>query len=223
MKIAFPPVNIIHSLGEILSKNGIKQLRIAETENYAHVTYFFNGGKETKFVGEEHVLVPSPQVASYDLKPEMSAGEITKKVIAAIKEDIYGFILINFANSDMVGHTGNLEATVKAIEFLDKCMTKLTKAVLSQNGALIYTADHGNSEIMFNMQSGQIDKEHTTNPVPFIIVGKDYSGRNFGWPSAAGNDLSLIQPQGILSDVAPTILKILGLKKPKEMNGSSLI
>ncbi|MEA3398265.1 MAG: alkaline phosphatase family protein, partial [Patescibacteria group bacterium] len=220
---AFPPKKIVNCLGEVLAKKNLKQLRIAETEKYAHVTYFFNGGSEKKFNGEEHVLVSSLNVSSYDLKPEMSAQEITKKVVYAVKNNIYDFILINFANPDMVGHTGNLSAAIKAIEFIDKCVARLTKIVLNQNGVILYTADHGNAEIMLNMQTGQIDKEHTINPVPFIIVGKEYTGRNFGWQNVVNSDLSLIQPQGIISDIAPTILKILGIEKPDEMSGNSLI
>ncbi|OGF26151.1 phosphoglycerate mutase (2,3-diphosphoglycerate-independent) [Candidatus Falkowbacteria bacterium RIFOXYB2_FULL_47_14] len=223
IETAFPVEKIDNSLGEVLSKAGLKQLRIAETEKYAHVTYFFNGGREEKSPGEDHILVPSPQVSNYDLKPEMSAPEVTKKILEMVNDDIYDFILVNFANADMVGHTGNIPAAKKAIETLDDCVDKLVKSVLAKGGAILITADHGNADVMFNMQTGQIDKEHTANPVPFIIVGREFAGRNFGWQNVVGSDLSLIQPQGILSDIAPTILKIMGIEKPPEMTGMSLI
>lgn len=223
VKVAFPPEIIKNALGEIISRAGLKQLRISETEKYAHVTYFFNGGRENKSPGEEHVMVPSPRVSSYDLKPEMSAPELTKKIIAAVASNEYDFILVNYPNADMVGHTGNIKAAVKGIEALDDCVEKLVKSILNKEGVVLFVADHGNADVMFNLQTGQIDKEHTTNPVPFIIVGKDYAGRSFGWQNVVGSDLSLIQPQGILSDVAPTILKIMGLKKPLEMTGQSLV
>jgi 2,3-bisphosphoglycerate-independent phosphoglycerate mutase len=223
VEIVFPPEEIKNTLGEVLSTAGLKQLRIAETEKYAHVTYFFNGGREEKSAGEDHILIPSPAVQTYDLKPEMSALEITKKLLEVIKDDKYDFILVNFANADMVGHSGNMDASIKAVETIDKCLDKIVKSVLAKDGLMIITADHGNAEIMFNMQTGQIDKEHSSNPVPFIIVSKEYVGKTFGWQNAPTADLSLVQPQGILSDVAPTVLKIFGLKKPKEMLGVSLI
>src|SRR3989339_80311 len=223
VEIAFPVEETGNSLGEVLSRAGLKQLRIAETEKYAHVTYFFNGGREEKSPGEDHILIPSPQVSNYDLKPEMSALEVTKRLLEAINDDVYDFILVNYANADMVGHTGNIPAAVKAVEVLDACLDKLTRSVLAKDGAVLITADHGNADVMFNMQTGQIDKEHTANPVPFIIVGKQFAGRNFGWQNVVGSDLSLIQPQGILSDVAPTVLKIMGIEKPPEMTGMSLI
>jgi len=223
VEVAFPPEIIRDTLGEVISRAGLKQLRIAETEKYAHVTYFFNGGAESKSPGEEHLLIPSPSVASYDLKPEMSALEVTEKLIKAVDEDKYDFVLVNFANPDMVGHTGNIKATIKAVEILDKCISRVVKAVLSKNGVVFITADHGNAEIVFNMQTGMIDKEHSSNPVPFIIVGKPYEGKNLLGKDAPGGDLSLLQPQGILSDVAATILKVMNIKKPSEMTGRSLI
>ncbi|MFH1744809.1 MAG: 2,3-bisphosphoglycerate-independent phosphoglycerate mutase [bacterium] len=223
VKVAFPSEKTDNSLGEIFSTAGLQQLRISETEKYAHVTYFFNGGHEEKSSGEDHCLVPSPQVSSYDQKPEMSSGELTKKVLEAIESDKYDFILINYPNADMVGHTGNMEATVKAIEILDKCVERITSACLAKNGMTIITADHGNADVMINMQTGQIDKKHSSDPVPFVIVSNEYQGQNFGWPNVVDSDLSMIKSQGILADVAPTILKIMGLKKPDEMKGISLI
>ncbi|MBU4217021.1 2,3-bisphosphoglycerate-independent phosphoglycerate mutase [Patescibacteria group bacterium] len=223
VSVVFESDEIKNTLGDVVADGGLTQLRIAETEKYAHVTYFFNGGRETKAPGEEHALVPSPQVSSYDAKPEMSAAEITEKLLSEIESDKHNMIIVNYANADMVGHTGNIAAAIKGVEFLDKCVARVAKAILSKNGVLMITADHGNAEVMFNMQTGQIDKEHTSNPVPFIVVGNEYRGKSFGWKNVAGSDLSLIQPQGILSDIAPTILKVLGLKKPKEMTGMSLM
>lgn len=223
MEVVFTSEVIKNTLGEVLSQAGLKQLRIAETEKYAHVTYFFNGGQEKKSEGEDQVLVPSPGVSSYDEKPEMSALEITDKVIEAVEQNIYDFILINFANADMVGHTGNLQATIKAVETVDKCVGRIVKSVLSQSGILMITADHGNAEGLFNMQTGMIDKEHSANPVPLLIISKDFEGKSLSLRDAPGGDLSLVKPQGMLSDVAPTILKIMGIAKPPEMTGRSLI
>ncbi|MBI4812445.1 2,3-bisphosphoglycerate-independent phosphoglycerate mutase [Candidatus Falkowbacteria bacterium] len=223
VEIAFPPEEIKNTLGEVISKAGLKQLRIAETEKYAHVTYFFNGGREAKSKGEDHELVPSPRVDSYDLKPEMSALELTDRLIKEITKDKYDFILVNYANPDMVGHTGNMQAVIRAVETVDKCLEKVVRSVLDKDGCVIITADHGNAEDVFNMQTGAIDKEHSSNPVPFIVIGKQFEGRRLSSFDAPGGDLSLVQPQGILSDVAPTILKIMELEAPPEMNGRSLI
>lgn len=223
VEIVFPPEVLKNTLGEVLSRAGLKQLRIAETEKYAHVTYFFNGGRENESDGEDRLLVSSPAVSSYDLKPEMSALEITDKVLKAIEQASYDFILINFANADMVGHSGNLPATIKAVETVDKCVGKIVKAILGQGGLSFITADHGNAEGLFNMQTGMIDKEHSANPVPFLIIGQEYEGKSLSLLEAPGGDLSLIQPRGLLSDVAPTILKVLSLDKPPEMTGRSLI
>lgn len=222
VEIVFKTEEISNSLGEVISRAGLKQLRIAETEKYAHVTYFFNGGRETKSEGEVHELVPSPQVPSYDLKPEMSALELTDKIIKEVSNNKYNFVLVNFANADMVGHTGNIQASIKAVEVLDKCVGKIVKTVLGKKGVVMITADHGNAENVFNVQTGTIDKEHSTNPVPFMIIGEQFEGRNLG-SDVPGGDLSLVQPQGILSDIAPTILKIMNLEKPEEMTGRSLI
>ena len=221
--VVFPPEEIKNTLGHVLAQNNLKQLRIAETEKYAHVTYFFNGGAEEAEEGEDHILIPSPNVESYDLKPEMSADRITKKVVEMVHKNIYDFILINYANSDMVGHTGNLKAAIKAVSFLDTCVKRVVEGVLAQDGCVIITADHGNADIMFNMQTGQVDKEHTTNPVPFILVSREYQGKSFGWQNFSGEDLSVVAPQGILADVAPTILKLFNLQKPDIMTGQSLI
>ncbi len=224
VEIAFSSEVRQNALGSVISAAGLKQLRIAETEKYAHVTYFFNGDAEEKSPGEDHILIPSPQVSSYDQRPEMSANLITDAILKAINdEDKYDFILVNFANPDMIGHTGNLKSAIKAVEVVDKCLGKLYKSIVAKNGVLLVTADHGNAESMFNMQTGMIDKEHTTNPVPFIIAGNDFEGKTIGFQEAPGSDLSLLQPQGILSDVAPTILKIMGIVKPDEMTGRSLV
>ena len=223
IEVAFPSEILTNTLGEVISAAGLKQMRIAETEKYAHVTYFFNGGNEDKSQGEDHVLVPSPQVTSYDLKPEMSAPAVTNKLVEAIEKDKYDFIFVNFANADMVGHTGNIQAAIKAVEAVDKCLGRVVQITLAKDGVVLVIADHGNAEVMFNMQTGMIDKEHTCNPVPFIVVGKQFEGHSLNMQDAPGGDLSLVQPQGILSDIAPTILQIMGLTKPKEMTGRSLV
>ena len=223
VQVAFTEEPVKNTLGEVISRAGLKQLRIAETEKYAHVTYFFNGGREEKSEGEEHALVPSPRVDSYEMKPEMSADEVTKKIEESIEKDTYDFILVNYANADMVGHSGSLKATVKAVEMVDKCLKRLSKAVLKNNGVLLITADHGNAESMFNMQTGSIEKEHSSNPVPLIIVGKEFEGKTIGGADAIGGDLTLAKPGGILSDIAPTVLEIMGIEKPKEMTGRSLV
>jgi len=223
VEVAFPPEIISNSLGQVLSQQGLKQLRIAETEKYAHVTYFFNGGKEGDTSGEEKVVIPSPNVESYAEEPKMSAPQITAQLKKEISSGKHDFILVNYANGDMVGHTGDLKATITALEYLDKVLSELTRSVLVQDGVIIITADHGNAEEMFNMQTGAINKEHTTNPVPLIIVGKQFEGKTLSRADIAGSDLSVLQPRGILSDIAPTILKIMGIEKPVEMTGRALI
>jgi 2,3-bisphosphoglycerate-independent phosphoglycerate mutase len=223
VEVAFPQEEVVNTLGKVIADNGLKQLRIAETEKYAHVTYFFNGGKEEPYDKEERIVVPSPHTESYALEPKMSAPEVTARLIKEINKDIYDFILVNYANADMVSHTGDIDATIIALEYLDKALWEITNAVLSLNGVMLITADHGNAEELFNMQTGSIDKEHSTNPVPLIIIGKDYEGKNLGGQDVIGADLSLLNPSGILADMAPTVLKIMNLPKPKEMTGVALV
>jgi 2,3-bisphosphoglycerate-independent phosphoglycerate mutase len=205
----FPPQDLSDTFGELVSNAGMKQLRIAETEKYAHVTFFFNGGRETVFPGEERILVPSPKVATYDLQPEMSAPELTDKVVAAIGSGRFDVVVINYANTDMVGHTGLLPAAIKAVETVDACLGRLAAAVEAAGGTLVITADHGNAEMMRDPQTGEPHTAHTLNPVPFIVVNP---------PGAVAR-----VENGRLADVAPTLLDILGLAKPAAMTGHSLI
>ena len=207
VEVAFRKEEITNTFGEIISKNGLKQLRIAETEKYAHVTFFFNGGEEKQYEGEDRILVPSPKVETYDLKPEMSAIEVTEKVVEAIKEEKYDCIILNYANPDMVGHTGNIDAAVKALEVLDGCVKEVVDAVKSVGGTLLITADHGNSEQMVDYVTGEPYTAHTTNPVPLIVIGQ-------------GNKKV---KEGKLADLAPTMLEIMGIEKPAEMTGESLL
>lgn len=207
--IAYPPQDLNNTLGEVISKAGLKQLRIAETEKYAHVTFFFNGGVEETYPNEDRILIPSPKVATYDLKPEMSACEVTEEVINKLLAHKYDFILVNFANPDMVGHTGDIEATVKAIEWVDQCIGKIGKVLKELEGCLIITADHGNAEVMFEGETEKPWTAHTSNLVPFILVNDGQKGVTLS--------------QGSLQDVAPTVLELLNLEKPIEMTGNSLI
>ena len=207
VKIAFKPESLVNTFGEYISNNGLKQLRIAETEKYAHVTFFFNGGEEKEYEGEDRILVPSPKVETYDLKPEMSALEVTDKVVDAINSGKYDSIILNYANPDMVGHTGSLEAAVKAVETIDGCVARVVEAIEKQNGILIITADHGNAEQMVDYKTGEPQTAHTTNPVPLILVGLE----------------GIKLKEGKLADLAPTMLDIMGLEKPEEMTGESLI
>ncbi|MBT4849529.1 2,3-bisphosphoglycerate-independent phosphoglycerate mutase [Candidatus Parcubacteria bacterium] len=220
--VAFPPLQIEMPMARVLSEAGLKQLHIAETEKYAHVTYFFNGGKETIYEGEDRTLIPSPQVTSYDQKPAMSAREITAKITQFIKEGAYDFVVANYANPDMVGHSGNIQATIESIEILDQLIAEVVDTTLSYDGVVLITADHGNAESLYNMQTGEIEKDHTNSPVPLFIIGSEFAGKSV-LSGMTGTDLSHVTPVGVLADVAPTILKIMGIKKPPEMTGSSLV
>lgn len=223
IEVAFRSEKIEKPLAKIISDAELKQLRIAETEKYAHITYFFNGGQEEAFPGEERVMIPSPKVTNYDQKPEMAVKEVTKAVVKGILSNKYDFICINFANPDMVGHTGNLEGTIKAVESIDQSLGEIKDALLTQGGVMLVTADHGNAEELTNLQTGSIEKEHTTNPVPFIAVGQEWEGKNIGLAETIGSDLSLVPPQGLLADIAPTILKIMNLPIPEDMVGRPLV
>ena len=205
--IAYPENRPTNTLGEILEKNHLRQLRIAETEKYAHVTFFFNGGREVMFKGEDRILVQSPKVATYDLKPEMSAPEITENLIEKLRENIYDCIILNFANPDMVGHTGVIPAAIKAVETVDNCIGKILKEIKKLGGALLITADHGNCDMMLTKDNKPITS-HTTNKVPFILYGVENVK---------------LRSEGALCDIAPTILELLNIKQPKEMTGKSLI
>lgn len=221
--VVFPPEIISTCLAKVIADAGLRQMHIAETEKYAHVTFFLNGMAEDPFAGEDREIIPSPKVASYDKKPEMSAKAIADKVVKEIEAQKYDFIAMNFANPDMVAHTGALKETIRAHEVVDEQVGRIVEGALSKNGIVMLTADHGNSEELVNLQTGKIDKEHSTNPVPCLIIGAQYEGQADPQIEAVGGDLSLLQPVGTLSDVAPTVLKILGLKKPKEMTGVPLI
>nr|MBO2509428.1 2,3-bisphosphoglycerate-independent phosphoglycerate mutase [Gammaproteobacteria bacterium] len=205
---AFAPESLDNVLGEYLAKHGKTQLRIAETEKYAHVTFFFSGGREEPFAGEERILIPSPKVATYDLQPEMSAPEVTDRIVEAIEQQRYDVIVVNYANGDMVGHTGVFEAAVKAVECLDTCIGRITEALEKVGGEALITADHGNVEQMEDESTGQAHTAHTCKPVPFIYVGK--------------RPLK-VRDGGVLADVAPTMLYLLGMEKPAEMTGTSIL
>ena len=208
VEVAYRKEEIRNTFGEYISRRGLKQLRIAETEKYAHVTFFFNGGEEKQYEGEDRILVPSPKVETYDLKPEMSAYEVCDKAVEAIKSEKYDSIILNFANPDMVGHTGNTDAVVKALEAIDECVNRIVNAVNEVNGTLLITADHGNCEQMVDYKTGEPQTAHTTNPVPLAIVGLPTNKKI---------------REGCLADLAPTMLDIMGLEKPDEMTGESLI
>jgi 2,3-bisphosphoglycerate-independent phosphoglycerate mutase len=205
----FPPEDLRDTLGEVISRAGLTQLRIAETEKYAHVTFFFNGGREAVFLGEERILVPSPKVPTYDQQPEMSAPAVTDKIVEAIRAGRFDVIVVNYANTDMIGHTGLLDPAIKAVEAVDTCLGRLAAATEEAGGTLVITADHGNAEMMRDPETGEPHTAHTMNPVPFVVV-------NPPRPIAHLED-------GRLSDVAPTLLDILGLPKPAAMTGHSLI
>jgi 2,3-bisphosphoglycerate-independent phosphoglycerate mutase len=205
--LLFPPESLDHILGQEVAEAGLKQFRVAETEKYAHVTFFLNGGREEPFPGEDRVIVPSSKVATYDLKPEMSAPAVTEKLVEAIGAGKYSLIVANFANPDMVGHTGKLDAAIEAVDTIDTCLGKVTRAVEKAGGALLVTADHGNVEMMKDPVTGQPHTAHTTGPVPIVALG------------TGARSLS----DGSLCDVAPTLLALLGLPQPKAMTGHSLL
>ncbi len=207
--VAFAPINLANVLGKILGEAGLSQMRVAETEKYAHVTYFFNGGEETPFKGEERILVPSPKVKTYDLQPEMSAREVVRQALVALDAGAHDFYVVNFANGDMVGHTGILAAAIKAVETVDTVVGEIVNLVLKKGATLLLTSDHGNCEQMVDYETGQPHTYHTTNPVPFTLV------RN-------GTRNGKLRPSGRLCDVAPTILALLGMEKPREMEGNIL-
>ncbi|MBW1776518.1 MAG: 2,3-bisphosphoglycerate-independent phosphoglycerate mutase [Deltaproteobacteria bacterium] len=209
LPVAFPPVHLKNILGEVISHNGLRQLRIAETEKYAHVTYFFNGGEEKAFPLEDRCMIPSPrEVPTYDLKPEMSAFEVTREVLARLRSKDYALIVLNFANMDMVGHTGNLSAAIAACQAVDRCVGEIVPEVLSRKGIALITADHGNAELMAD-DHGHIHTAHTTNPVPFILVDDTRK--------------KVRLKEGILADIAPTLLHLTGIEKPEEMTGNLLL
>ncbi len=223
VKIVFPKESVRTSLSKVLSEKGRRQLHIAETEKYAHVTFFFSGGVEEPYEGEDRIVIPSPKVASYAETPAMSARKVTDALIKEILKEKHDFIILNYANPDMVGHTGEIKETVQAIETIDKYLGEVVDLILSKNGLALIVADHGNAEELVNLQTGERDKEHSTNPVPFIVVGNEFEGKIIEDVQLVGNDLSLVQPIGLLSDVAPTILKILGIDAPEDMSGKSLV
>jgi 2,3-bisphosphoglycerate-independent phosphoglycerate mutase len=203
----FAPFSVPNTFGEYVSQLGFNQLRIAETEKYPHVTFFFNGGEETVFKGEDRIMVPSPKVATYDLQPEMSAPEVTDKLVEAILSKHYQAIICNYANGDMVGHTGNLQAAIQAVETLDTCVGRVVAAAQATGAEVIITADHGNAEMMFDPKANQAHTQHTTNLVPFIYIGRP----------------ATLSKTGALSDIAPTLLQMMGIVQPKEMTGKSLV
>ena len=206
VSVAFKPEELINTFGEIVSKKGLKQLRIAETEKYAHVTFFFNGGKEEVYEGEDRCLIASPKVATYDMQPEMSAYEVKDNVIERIEKDMYDVIILNFANCDMVGHTGDFDAAVKAVKAVDDCVGQVIDKIIEKGGVALITADHGNADLMWNEEQGVVTA-HSTNPVPLIIIGED----------------NIKLKEGRISDLCPTMLDIMGIEKPAEMTGTSLI
>ncbi|ATY83989.1 2,3-bisphosphoglycerate-independent phosphoglycerate mutase [Kyrpidia spormannii] len=206
-EVAFGPESLTNTLGEILERHGMRQLRIAETEKYRHVTSFFSGGREEPFEGEDRVLIPSPKVATYDQKPEMSAYEVADEAVERIRSGVLDVVVLNFANPDMVGHTGDLQAAIRAVEAVDECLGRVVEAVLAQGGVALITADHGNADVMVDPETGGPCTTHTTNPVPFIVTKPGVH----------------LREGGVLADIAPTILDLLGLEKPKDMTGRGLV
>lgn len=203
--VAYKPANLDNTLGEVLAQNNLRQLRIAETEKYPHVTFFFSGGREAEFPGEKRILINSPKVATYDLKPEMSIYEVTDALLAEIEQDAHDVIILNFANCDMVGHSGMMEPTIKAVEAVDECMGKVVEAILAKDGVALVTADHGNADLMLD-ENGNPITSHSTYPVPFILT----------------KDGIELREGGVLADISPTILKLLGVQQPAEMTGVPL-
>jgi 2,3-bisphosphoglycerate-independent phosphoglycerate mutase len=209
LPMVVPPQSLENILANVMGQLNLRNLRVAETEKYAHVTYFFNGGIEQPFPGEDRILVPSPKVATYDLKPEMSAGGIADTVVKAVEGGTFAVIIVNFANADMVGHSGKIEPTVKAVESVDACLGRIEAAVRAKGGAMLITADHGNAELMIDPATGGPHTAHTTNPVPFILVAEN------GWQFS-------LREGGSLQDISPTILGLLGIPQPREMTGQDI-
>ncbi|MED0671378.1 2,3-bisphosphoglycerate-independent phosphoglycerate mutase [Aneurinibacillus aneurinilyticus] len=203
--VAYKPANLDNTLGEVLTQNNLRQLRIAETEKYPHVTFFFSGGREAEFEGEKRILINSPKVATYDLKPEMSIYEVTDALLAEIEQDVHDVIILNFANCDMVGHSGKMEPTIKAVEAVDECVGKVVEAIVAKGGVSLVTADHGNADLMLDDKGNPITS-HSTYPVPFILTKRGLE----------------LREGGILADISPTILKLLNIEQPKEMTGKPL-
>jgi 2,3-bisphosphoglycerate-independent phosphoglycerate mutase len=209
LPVVILPETMANILANVMSGLNMRNLRVAETEKYAHVTYFFNGGVEQPFPGEDRILVPSPKVATYDLKPEMSAAGIADAVVKATEDRTFDVMIVNFANADMVGHSGKIEPTVKAVETVDSCLGRIESALRAQGGAMLITADHGNAELMIDPATGGPHTAHTTNPVPFIVVSEN--AKQF-----------TLKPNGSLRDISPTVLGMLGVDEPKEMTGADL-
>jgi 2,3-bisphosphoglycerate-independent phosphoglycerate mutase len=209
LPVVVPPESLENILANVMGGENLRNLRVAETEKYAHVTYFFNGGVEQPFPGEDRLLVPSQKVATYDLKPEMSAAGIADAVVKATEDGTFDVIIVNFANADMVGHSGKIEPTVKAVETVDACLARVESAVRAKGGAILITADHGNAELMIDPKTGGPHTAHTTNPVPFIVVSEN--SRQF-----------TLKQGGSLRDISPTLLGMMGLEEPKEMTGTDL-
>lgn len=221
--IVFEPHVVTNSIAEVIAKAGMKQFHIAETEKYAHVTFFLNGTREEPFPGEDHEIVPSPMVERYNEQPAMASAEIAQHAVIAIESGVYDAMFINFANGDMVGHTGDVSATIVAAEEVDTAIGNIVEATLAHGGVVLITADHGNAENAINLQTGEKDKEHTTNPVPFFIIGAQWEGQTSPSGDPPEGDLSLLAPVGVLADVAPTMLAIMGLEQPPEMTGRNLM
>jgi 2,3-bisphosphoglycerate-independent phosphoglycerate mutase len=211
--VAFPPMDVMHPLASVISEAGMTQLHAAETEKYPHVTFFFNGGREEPYVGEERVLIPSPKVATYDLQPEMSAPQLTDAVVAAIESGAFHFVIVNFANGDMVGHTGVLPAAIRAVETADAALGRIVAATLEKGGVALVTADHGNAEEMIDIVTGGPMTAHTTNPVPVVLVAPEESPLRH----------VQLRSDGRLAGVAPTVLHLLGLSSPPDMTEPALL